>query len=279
MIISGGENVFPREIEDLLHLHPGVLEAAAVGVPDEQFGQRLSVFVVRGEGAELTEDDSQAVRARQPRPLQGAARGRLPRRAAAQPDRQGSQARTDRAAEATDGSDDRQPHARRQCCVRAHRGRRHALARGCAACLAAHLCPRATACSSAASHQFTVPLCAFDSMQCSWIVSCGSWVSLERIPPWRARAAKGTRNILELAAGEIARTGVAIGDQLAEIETAMSIRPPTRQHAERRPSRRCRSCRGCSRRRHGGGRPAARLRGGLRAGLIALARCGVSRRR
>ena len=40
----------------------------------------------------------------------------------------------------------------------------------------------------------------------------------ERIPPWRARAAKGTRNILELAAGEIARTGVAIGDQLAVTE-------------------------------------------------------------
>ena len=57
MIISGGENVFPREVEDLLHSHPGVLEAAAVGVPDEQFGQRLSVFVVRRAGVELTEDD------------------------------------------------------------------------------------------------------------------------------------------------------------------------------------------------------------------------------
>jgi uncharacterized protein len=41
----------------------------------------------------------------------------------------------------------------------------------------------------------------------------------ERIPPWRARGARGTRNILELAAGEISRTGVAIGDQLAERET------------------------------------------------------------
>ncbi len=57
MIISGGENVFPREVEDLLHLHPGVLEAAAVGVPDEQFGQRLSVFVVQREGADLTDED------------------------------------------------------------------------------------------------------------------------------------------------------------------------------------------------------------------------------
>src|SRR5579875_704158 len=60
MIISGGENVFPREVEDLLHLHPGVLEAAAVGVPDEEFGQRLSVFVVRRDGAALTEEDLKA---------------------------------------------------------------------------------------------------------------------------------------------------------------------------------------------------------------------------
>ncbi|HEX3804736.1 MAG TPA: acyl-CoA synthetase [Solirubrobacteraceae bacterium] len=57
MIISGGENVFPREIEELLHLHPAVLEAAAAGVPDEKFGQRLSVFVVLRDGAELTAED------------------------------------------------------------------------------------------------------------------------------------------------------------------------------------------------------------------------------
>lgn len=40
----------------------------------------------------------------------------------------------------------------------------------------------------------------------------------EHIPPWRARSSRGARNILELAAGEIARTGVALGDQLAEVE-------------------------------------------------------------
>jgi fatty-acyl-CoA synthase len=57
MIISGGENVFPREVEELLQSHPGVLEAAAIGVPDEQFGQRLSVFVVRRAGADLTDED------------------------------------------------------------------------------------------------------------------------------------------------------------------------------------------------------------------------------
>lgn len=40
----------------------------------------------------------------------------------------------------------------------------------------------------------------------------------ENIPPWRARSARGARNVLELAAGEISRTGVALGDELAEVE-------------------------------------------------------------
>ncbi|HET9093528.1 MAG TPA: AMP-binding protein [Solirubrobacteraceae bacterium] len=57
MIISGGENVFPREVEDLLHEHPAVVEAAAVGVPDEQFGQRLSVFLVVRAGMQISEED------------------------------------------------------------------------------------------------------------------------------------------------------------------------------------------------------------------------------
>jgi acyl-CoA synthetase (AMP-forming)/AMP-acid ligase II len=56
MIVSGGENVFPREVEDLLADHPAVEEAAVIGVEDEQFGQRLRAFVVVRAGAELTED-------------------------------------------------------------------------------------------------------------------------------------------------------------------------------------------------------------------------------
>jgi fatty-acyl-CoA synthase len=55
MIVSGGENVFPREVEDLLADHESIEEAAVVGVPDEQFGQRLKAFVVLREGAELDE--------------------------------------------------------------------------------------------------------------------------------------------------------------------------------------------------------------------------------
>jgi acyl-CoA synthetase (AMP-forming)/AMP-acid ligase II len=50
MIVSGGENVFPREVEDLLADRPDVAEVAVVGVPDDEFGQRLRAFVVaRGQ--------------------------------------------------------------------------------------------------------------------------------------------------------------------------------------------------------------------------------------
>ena len=56
MIVSGGENVFPAEIEDLLIGHEDVAEAAVIGVPDDAFGQRLRAFVVTAEGAELDAD-------------------------------------------------------------------------------------------------------------------------------------------------------------------------------------------------------------------------------
>jgi acyl-CoA synthetase (AMP-forming)/AMP-acid ligase II len=56
MIVSGGENVFPREVEDLLADHEQIEEAAVVGVSDEQFGQRLKAFVVLREDAHLDEE-------------------------------------------------------------------------------------------------------------------------------------------------------------------------------------------------------------------------------
>jgi fatty-acyl-CoA synthase len=55
MIVSGGENVFPREVEDLLANHDAIDEAAVIGVADEQFGQRLKAFVVVHSGADLDE--------------------------------------------------------------------------------------------------------------------------------------------------------------------------------------------------------------------------------
>jgi fatty-acyl-CoA synthase len=53
MIVSGGENVFPREVEELLGQHEAIEEAAAIGVEDEKFGQRLRVFVVRRAGHQI----------------------------------------------------------------------------------------------------------------------------------------------------------------------------------------------------------------------------------
>jgi fatty-acyl-CoA synthase len=56
MIVSGGENVFPREVEDLLADHGEIEEAAVVGVQDREFGQRLKAFVVPRNGAQLDEE-------------------------------------------------------------------------------------------------------------------------------------------------------------------------------------------------------------------------------
>jgi fatty-acyl-CoA synthase len=56
MIVSGGENVFPREVEDLLADHPAVEEAAVIGVPDDDWGQRLKAFVVLRDGEAASED-------------------------------------------------------------------------------------------------------------------------------------------------------------------------------------------------------------------------------
>jgi acyl-CoA synthetase (AMP-forming)/AMP-acid ligase II/uncharacterized membrane protein len=57
MIVSGGENVFPREVEDLLSKMNGISEVAVVGIDDEQFGQRLKAYVVAGGGSKPSEDE------------------------------------------------------------------------------------------------------------------------------------------------------------------------------------------------------------------------------
>jgi acyl-CoA synthetase (AMP-forming)/AMP-acid ligase II len=54
MIVSGGENVYPIEVEKALVAHPDVAEATVVGVEDEQFGQRLAAFVVLNDGGMAT---------------------------------------------------------------------------------------------------------------------------------------------------------------------------------------------------------------------------------
>ncbi len=56
MIVSGGENVFPHEVEDAIARHPGVVEAAVIGVPDPDYGTRLKAFVVGRPGSGLDAD-------------------------------------------------------------------------------------------------------------------------------------------------------------------------------------------------------------------------------
>jgi fatty-acyl-CoA synthase len=57
MIVSGGENVYPAEIEDVLAGHDAVLEAAVVGVPDDRWGEACAAFVVLHDGASATEQE------------------------------------------------------------------------------------------------------------------------------------------------------------------------------------------------------------------------------
>ena len=56
MVISGGINIYPREIEEVLLRHPEIVEAAVIGVPDEKWGERVKAFVVRRPGSSLAAD-------------------------------------------------------------------------------------------------------------------------------------------------------------------------------------------------------------------------------
>lgn len=57
MIIAGGYNIYPREIEEILYEHPDVLEAVAAGIPDPYRGETVKAYVVLKEGAHITSDD------------------------------------------------------------------------------------------------------------------------------------------------------------------------------------------------------------------------------
>ena len=54
MIVSGGENIYPREIENALFEHPDIADVAAIGVPSEKWGESILAFVVPRDGASLT---------------------------------------------------------------------------------------------------------------------------------------------------------------------------------------------------------------------------------
>ena len=57
MIIRGGENIYPREIEEYLFGHPQVREAHVFGIPDASFGEEVCAWVIPAAGAELSEQD------------------------------------------------------------------------------------------------------------------------------------------------------------------------------------------------------------------------------
>ena len=57
VVIRGGENIFPREIEEFLYTHPAIADVQAFGVPDPRYGEELCVWIRRREGAALTEEE------------------------------------------------------------------------------------------------------------------------------------------------------------------------------------------------------------------------------
>ncbi|MFM7120296.1 MAG: AMP-binding enzyme, partial [Gammaproteobacteria bacterium] len=61
MIISGGENIYSAQVENALHRHPAVLEAAVIGVPDDEWGEAVKAVVVLKPGMTATAEDIIAV--------------------------------------------------------------------------------------------------------------------------------------------------------------------------------------------------------------------------
>ena len=57
MVIRGGENLYPREIEEFLYTHPDVADVQVIGVPDERYGEELMAWVVLRSGAALSDDE------------------------------------------------------------------------------------------------------------------------------------------------------------------------------------------------------------------------------
>jgi len=57
MIIRGGENIYPREIEEFLHTMDGVKDVQVVGIPDEKYGELVGAFIIKEENVDLKEED------------------------------------------------------------------------------------------------------------------------------------------------------------------------------------------------------------------------------
>ena len=73
MIIRGGENIYPREIEEFLYTHPESSDVQVIGVPDERYGEEVMAWVILRRGRARPTRRAARVLPRQDRPLQGAA--------------------------------------------------------------------------------------------------------------------------------------------------------------------------------------------------------------
>ncbi len=70
MVIRGGENLYPREIEEFLYTHPEIADVQVIGVPDERYGEELMAWVIRRPGGAVTDDAAARLLQRPDRPLQ-----------------------------------------------------------------------------------------------------------------------------------------------------------------------------------------------------------------
>ena len=94
MVIRGGENIYPREIEEFLYTHPDVLDAQVIGIPDPKYGEELCAWVRMRDGAEpLTAESLRAFADRPARALQDPALRAGRRRVPDDGHRQGAQGR------------------------------------------------------------------------------------------------------------------------------------------------------------------------------------------
>ena len=97
MIVSGGENIYPVEIEEVLSRHPGVAEVAVIGVPDERWGEAVKAVVVRTPGSAVAAGELVTHARETAGRLQAATLGRVRLRPPPHPRRKGAQARPARA--------------------------------------------------------------------------------------------------------------------------------------------------------------------------------------
>ena len=97
MVIRGGENVYPREVEEFLYRHPKIEDVQVFGVPDERYGEEICAWVKLRPGESLDGRGIARVLRRPDRALQGAAPHPLRRRIPDDGDRQGAEIRDARA--------------------------------------------------------------------------------------------------------------------------------------------------------------------------------------